>query len=116
MNYFNRSNTIKTNKPILLTKDNDIIIQADDPKHNRGLIIRLVGEGGYDIGYWYDHPNKIYPAEIRVDGKTVSTEGKIVHIGYHPELRDIWKKVTYFDKTKVMTGAVALGVLFMLTK
>ena len=116
MNTFNRSDTIRTSRPILLTRDQNIIIQADDPKHNRGLIIRLVGEGGYDIGYWYDHPQKIYPAEIRVDGKTVSKDGKIVHIGYHPELRDLWKKVIYFDKTKVMTGAVALGVLFLLTK
>ncbi len=38
------------------------------------------------MAYRYDTPDKLYPAEIKVDGKTITKDGLVVHIGYHPEL------------------------------
>jgi hypothetical protein len=73
-------------KPIPLKRDQVMVVQADDPKYKRGLLIDLVGRGGYDMAYWYGKPRDVYPAEVKVDGKTITKSGRIVHIGYHPEL------------------------------
>ena len=81
-----RNRPSKITKRLPLKKGQVMVIQADDPNHERGLLIELVGKGGYDIAYWYDKPELVYPAEIRVDGRTVAKDGRIVHIGYHPEL------------------------------
>lgn len=75
-------------KRIPLKRDKVMVVQADDPKHDRGLLIELVGKGGYDVAYWYDQPEKVFPAEVRIDGKTITKDGRIVHIGYHPELAE----------------------------
>ena len=69
-----------------LPEGETVVIKADDPKYDRGLVVKLTGKGGYDMAYWYDTPDKLYPAEIKVDGKTITKDGLIVHIGYHPEL------------------------------
>ncbi len=81
-----RNRPSKITKRLPLKKGKVMVIQADDPNHERGLLIELVGKGGYDIAYWYDKPELVFPAEIRVDGRTVAKDGRIVHIGYHPEL------------------------------
>ena len=75
-------------KRIPLKRDKIMVVQADDPKHDRGLLIELVGKGGYDVAYWYDEPQKVFPAEVRIDGKTITKDGRIIHIGYHPELAE----------------------------
>ena len=75
-------------KRIPLKRDKIMVVQADDPKYDRGLLIELVGKGGYDVAYWYDQPEKVFPAEVRIDGKTITKDGRIVHIGYHPELAE----------------------------
>ena len=36
--------------------------------------------------YWFDEPTNIEPAEIEVDGETITDSGNLVYIGYHPEL------------------------------
>ena len=71
---------------VLLRRGETLVLKADDANYDRGLIVSLAGKGGYDIAYWYDSPEKIYPAEVRIDGKTITKDGKVVHIGYHPEL------------------------------
>ena len=58
-------------------------------RYKRGLVVTLKNKGGYDLYYWYDDPKKIYPAEISVDGTVVDPAGKIVHVGFHPELAGI---------------------------
>lgn len=106
-------------KPVLLKKSQPVIIKADS-KYERGLRVNLVGEGGYDIQYWYGKPNKVYPAEVKVDGRTVSKNGTTVHIGYHPELKegaygnpasngsmDLSKPLAAFDAT--LAGLLAYG-------
>ncbi len=69
-----------------LSEGETVVIQANDPKYDRGLVVKLTGKGGYDMAYWYDKPDKLYPAEIKVDGKSITKDGLVVNIGYHPEL------------------------------
>ena len=44
---------------VLLPKEKDIVLKADDPKYKRGLVVTLKNKGGYDLYYWYDDPKKI---------------------------------------------------------
>ena len=80
---------------VLLPKEKDVVLKADDPKYKRGLVVTLKDKGGYDLYYWYDDPKKVYPAEIKVDGTVVDKAGRIVHVGFHPELAGIIADHTY---------------------
>jgi hypothetical protein len=71
---------------ILLPKDTPVVLQADDAEYQRGLIVTYLSNGGYDVQYWYDRPDNIVGAEIKIDGESITPDGKLVHIGYHPEL------------------------------
>jgi len=71
---------------LVLPKGKRIVLQADNPEVNRGLIVTWLEDGGYDVEYWYKDPSKIYPAEVVIDGKLITKDGKVVHLGYHPEL------------------------------
>jgi hypothetical protein len=71
---------------LVLPKGKRIVLQADNPKVDRGLIVTWLEDGGYNVEYWYKDPSKIYPAEVIIDGKPITTNGKVVHLGYHPEL------------------------------
>jgi hypothetical protein len=71
---------------ILLPKDTPVVLQADDAEYQRGLVVTYLSNGGYDVQYWYDKPDNIVGAEIKIDGESITTDGKLVHIGYHPEL------------------------------
>ena len=71
---------------VQLPRGKQIILQAEDRDYKRGLVVELKDNGGYDLYYWYDDPSKVYPAEVKVDGKSVKKDGKKVHIGFHPEL------------------------------
>jgi hypothetical protein len=64
------------------------VLQADSTKHKRGLIVRLLPDGGYDIKYWYDNPKNIYPVEVFIDGKSITKDGKVIKLGFHPELKE----------------------------
>ena len=72
--------------PVQLPRGKKIILQAEDREYKRGLVVELKKDGGYDLYYWYDDPKKVYPAEVKIDGKSVKKDGKKVHIGFHPEL------------------------------
>ena len=77
-----------------LPRGKTIVLKAEDKDYNRGLLVKLQEDGGYDVAYWYDDPSKIYPAEVKIDGKSITKDGKVVHIGYHPELKEddpCWK-------------------------
>ena len=66
------------------------VLQAEDKDYKRGLLVELLDEGGYKMAYWFNKPNKPYPIEIIVDGKSVSKDGKVVHMKFHPK--------DYYDK------------------
>ena len=66
------------------------ILKAEDKDYDRGLLVKLLYDGGYEMAYWYDKPNKPYPVEIIVDGRSVKLDGKIVEMKFHPK--------DYYDK------------------
>ena len=54
------------------------------------MLVTLLDDGGYKMAYWYDKPNKPYPVEIIVDGKSIKKDGKIVEMKFHP--KDYYKQ------------------------
>ena len=54
------------------------------------MLVKLLDDGGYKMAYWYDKPNKPYPVEIIVDGKSIKKDGKIVEMKFHP--KDYYKQ------------------------
>ena len=66
------------------------VLKAEDKDYDRGLLVKLLDNGGYKMAYWYDKPNKPYPVEIIVDGKSIKKDGKIVEMKFHPK--------DYYDK------------------
>ena len=71
---------------IPLPRGQKVILQAEDQNYDRGLVVELLEDGGYNVEYWFDEPTNIEPAEIEVDGETITNSGNLVYIGYHPEL------------------------------
>ena len=65
-----------------------MILQADDEKHTRGLVITSNEDGSYDSYYWYDNPTEPMPIEVKIDGESVSKDAKNVRWEYHPELEE----------------------------
>ena len=77
-----------TDHDLKLERGKKYVLEAETKKNRRGLIVELLDGGGYNVEYWYKSPDKIYPAEIKVDGEIVSKNGKLVFLGFHPELGD----------------------------
>ena len=85
---------------LVLPKGKRIVLQADNPEVNRGLIVTWLEDGGYDVEYWYKDPSKIYPAEVVIDGKPITKDGKVVHLGYHPEIDEGFGSLEFLSKTE----------------
>ena len=85
---------------LVLPKGKRVVLQADNPKVNRGLVVTWLEKGGYDVEYWYKDPSKIYPAEVVIDGKPITKDGKVVHLGYHPELDEGFGSDEFLTKTE----------------
>ena len=72
----------------LLPRGEKLIIQADDPNYKRGLLVELLDEGGYNVNYWYESPDNVYPIEVVVDGVSVADEGENITLKFHPQLKE----------------------------
>ena len=75
---------------LILPRGKKVILQAEDTDYKRGLIVELLDNGGYEMAYWYDKPDKPYPVEILVDGVSIKPDGKVVEMKFHPQ--------DYYDK------------------
>ena len=53
--------------------------------YDRGLLVKLLKDGGYEVAYWLDKP-EVYPIEILIDGESVSKDAKVISFRFHPEL------------------------------
>ena len=84
----NRANEDEHSPDLKLPTGKKMVLQADDDKHKRGLVITSNEDGSYDSYYWYDNPEKPMPIEIKIDGESVSKDAKNIHWEYHPELED----------------------------
>ena len=67
---------------LVLPKGKRVVLQADNPKVNRGLVVTWLEDGGYNVEYWY------------------TTDGKVVYLGYHPELDEGFGSDEFLTKTE----------------
>ena len=84
----NRANEEESEIDLKLPTGKKMVLQAEDDKHTRGLVITSNEDGSYDSYYWYDNPEKPMPIEVKIDGESVSKDAKNVRWEYHPELEE----------------------------
>ena len=53
------------------------------------------------MAYWYNKPDKPYPVEVLVDGKSIKKDAKVVEMKFHPK--------DYYDKVEENTMEEARG-------
>ena len=86
---------------LILPRGEQKVLKAEDKDYNRGLLVRLLDNGGYDMAYWYNKPDKPYPVEVLVDGKSIKKDAKVVEMKFH--FKD------YYDKVEENTMEEARG-------
>ena len=76
---------IKLMGDIILPIDKEMVLQAEEDKYNRGLLVTNNKDKSYDIAYWADKFEP-YPIEVEIDGKSVAKEAKVIKLLFHPEM------------------------------
>ena len=61
------------------------VLKAEDKDYDRGLLVKLLENGGYTMAYWYEKPDKPAPVEVLVDGKSIKKDAKVVEMKFHPK-------------------------------
>tara|TARA_R110001606_G_scaffold250636_2_gene398650 strand:+ start:5751 stop:6806 length:1056 start_codon:yes stop_codon:yes gene_type:complete len=61
------------------------VLKAEEKDYDRGLLVKLLDNGGYEMAYWYEK-HVPFPVEVIVDGKSISKDAEIVEMKFHPEL------------------------------
>ena len=51
------------------------VLKAEDKDYDRGLLVTLLDDGGYDMAYWYEK-HVPFEVEVLVDGKSVKKTPK----------------------------------------
>jgi hypothetical protein len=72
---------------VILPIDKKMVLQAEEDKYNRGLLVTNNKDKSYDIAYWADE-FKPYPIEVEIDGKSVAKEAKVIKLLFHPEMNE----------------------------
>ena len=72
---------------LTLPRGKEQVLKAEDKDYDRGLLVELLDDGGYDVAYWYGQ-QKPYPIEVLVDGTSVKRDAKKVTLKFHPELKE----------------------------
>jgi len=65
-----------------------VVLQAEEDTYNRGLLVTNNKDKSYDVAYWADDKTKPYPIGIKIDGKEVSKDAKIIKFMFHPEMKE----------------------------
>ena len=76
---------IKLMGDMILPIDKEIVLQAEEDKYNRGLLVTNNKDKSYDVAYWADKFEP-YPIEVEIDGKSVAKEAKVIKLLFHPEM------------------------------
>jgi|MDTC01.2.fsa_nt_gb hypothetical protein len=71
------------------------VLKAEDDEYDRGLLVKLLDDGGYDMAYWYEK-HVPFEVEVLVDGKSIKKDAKTVTMKFHPELDGMMDKVNKF--------------------
>lgn len=91
---------------LTLPRGEQQILQAEDKNYKRGLLVKLLEDGGYDVAYWYDNP-VAYAIEVLVDGTSVKKDAKKVTFKFHPKMdNDNEKTITKDDGGMAGGGTV----------
>ena len=77
---------IKLMGDLILPIDEQKVLQAEDDKYNRGLLVTSKEDRSYEVAYWADKL-KPYPIEVEIDGKSVSKDAKVIKLLFHPEMK-----------------------------
>lgn len=72
---------------LVLPRGKQQILQAEDKDYERGLLVELLKNGGYEVAYWYDK-HVPYPIEVLVDGKSIKKNAKKIVLKFHPKLEE----------------------------
>jgi len=84
---------------LTLPRGKEIVLKAEDKDYDRGLLVELLKDGGYEVAYWYDKL-KPYPIEVLVDGRSVKKDAKKVTLKFHPELKESVKEAKWSQEYK----------------
>lgn len=76
----------RVDSDLMLPRGEQKILQAVSDKVDRGLRVKLLDDGGYDMAYWFKDPSKPYPVEVLVDGKSIKKDAEVVEMKFHPEI------------------------------
>ena len=76
---------IKKDIDLVLPRGVQIVLKAEDKDYDRGLLVKLLKNGGYEMAYWAGK-HKPYPVEVLVDGKSIKKDAKKVTMKFHPEM------------------------------
>lgn len=78
---------VKLMGDVILPVGKEMVLQAEEDKYNRGLLVTNNEDKSYDIAYWADE-FKPYPIEVEIDGKSVSKDAKVIKLLFHPEMKE----------------------------
>ena len=76
---------LKKDIDLVLPRGEQKVLKAEDKDYDRGLLVKLLKNGGYEIAYWAGK-HKPYPVEVLVDGKSIKKDAKKVTMKFHPEM------------------------------
>ena len=82
---FQKQEIIKKDIDLMLPRGKEMVLQAEDKDYERGLLVKLLKNGGYEMAYWAGK-HKPYPVEVLVDGKSIKKDAKKVTMKFHPEM------------------------------
>jgi len=94
---------------LTLPRGKEMVLQAEDKDYERGLLVKLLKNGGYEMAYWYDK-HEPYPIEVLVDGKSVKKDAKKVSMKFHPQLKKAMEDTEQIILREIEKEGGALGM------
>ena len=76
---------LKKDIDLVLPRGEQKVLKAEDKDYDRGLLVKLLKNGGYEMAYWVGK-HEPYPVEVLVDGKSIKKDAKKVTMKFHPEM------------------------------
>tara|TARA_R100001079_G_scaffold106011_1_gene73775 strand:- start:483 stop:956 length:474 start_codon:yes stop_codon:yes gene_type:complete len=80
-----KQDIIKKDIDLMLPRGKQKVLKAEDKDYDRGLLVKLLKNGGYEMAYWAGK-HEPYPVEVLVDGKSIKKDAKKVTMKFHPEM------------------------------
>ena len=76
---------LKKDIDLTLPRGKEMVLKAEDKDYDRGVLVKLLKDGGYEIAYWAGK-HEPYPVEVLVDGKSIKKDAKLITMKFHPEM------------------------------